>query len=127
MPGALGVASRMGRCSFLDVPARWPQSPRSLRKCVSADRDLFLWCLQVHFDDFVHQLIDISDLIQSSREQSALQFQVYSGRTVDTDQSCMDGHSCVLAPGAGVTNRTPKVDAIPRDKCPISIEDEGFQ
>jgi hypothetical protein len=57
-------------------PSVCHKSPRSLWKCVSADRDLFLWCLQVHFDDFVHQLIDISDLIQNSREQSALQFQV---------------------------------------------------
>jgi hypothetical protein len=39
----------------------------------------------------------------------------------------MDGRICVLTPGAGVFGRASKVDAIPRDKRPISIEDEGFQ
>ena len=53
--------------------------------------------------------------------------QVHPGRTVHTDQSRMEGHACVLTFGAGVFGRAAKVDAIPRHKRPISIEDEGFQ
>jgi hypothetical protein len=35
-------------------------------------------------DDFVHQLIDVSDLIEHGREQFALQNQVH--RAINTDQ-----------------------------------------
>jgi hypothetical protein len=106
--------------------ASWSSSVL-LRQRISMNREIRVPGLHIHFDNFIHKLIRISHFIQRAGKQLALQLGSHSVWPIDADQTSVKGYPGILPFRPGVLGRTAKVDAIPCDERPISLEDEGVQ
>jgi len=80
-----------------------------------------------HFKDLIRQVALLHQVRQNEIEKTLLPLQVQPARSIDTDQSRVQGNTGINAVASRVLRRPTKVRSVIRDERPISFENGRFQ